>query len=115
MAEIKKGYSITNFEAQRESELLAPYPSWPGWKHTIINHFKQRSIEFNPSQGVEILLHEWYIMRRLRQKKDIDEEEFDKRRRVFSQRFGEFLDDPKVSAAIRFVTDKTEIPTNNRH
>lgn len=104
MAERKKGPAKDNFIAFREAKQLGPYPSWDGWKSTLINF-----LEVELPESLEPHLHEWYILRREAQLKNITAEEAQEQSRKFSDEHSALFDDDLAVRAFRFVTEKTTI------
>lgn len=102
MAERKRGFAQDNFIALRESKDLGPYPSWDGWKSTLINFLGEKL-----SDDLESHLHEWYVLRREIQLKKYSEDEAQKLRAKFSGEHDFLFDDDFAVKAFKFVTEKT--------
>lgn len=106
MTERKRGYSLKDFEARKEAEELAPYPSWDGWKHTLYKMLEERGLEL-PKDHIEEILHRFYVLRRRIQlgQEEIDSiGEFNK---FLDERHPGIFEEENVREAFRFITEKT--------
>ncbi len=107
MAEIKRGYTLRDFEAIQEAKFLGPYPAWDGWKHALFNRLKEQGLDL--PNNTEKILHEWYVLRREIQlgiKTTRDSDEF---HGYLEENNPQIFDNAGVVEAFRFITSKTAI------
>lgn len=67
MSERERGVPFPDPRDHLEARLVGPYPTWGSWKHQIAKEFGQDWVDGCP-RGEE-LIHKFYIMRRLDQKR----------------------------------------------
>ena len=88
--------------------------SWNGWKPTLYKHltakgYKNCKKEFEDSESkVDSLLHEWFILRRMRKMNMDVEEKISKFIGELDNEHSEIFGKPEVVEAFKFITEKTE-------
>ena len=104
--EINRGYPFPDGTIHKEAQLLGPYPVWNNWKHQIVKEFGE--IWENGDGKIEELMHDFYIIRRLAQKrKSIDAEEVLK---FWSEAEGLYPGfEEKYGEVISFIVKKTPV------
>jgi len=63
----ERGGPFPNPREYLEAQQIGPYPTWGSWKHQVAERFGQAWVDGCP-KGEE-LVHKFYIMRRLDQKR----------------------------------------------
>jgi len=106
MAEIKRGYSQGDFEAQEEAKLLEGL-SWKSWKQTLEHHLENEGLIF-PNGDNEKLLHQWFVLRHLRKLGKVSQDEFDQEKKELFSEKNEVFGNKSMAFAISFINSKTE-------
>ncbi len=107
MAEIKRGYPITDLQVMKEAKQIGPYPPWEAWKPSFRDYLRKAGIANNFGPDVEEMFHEWYVFRRREQLEEIESRDADKFREEFNARNGEILEDENIVKALKFITQAT--------
>lgn len=99
---------MSRYEA--ESKRIGPYPTWEKWRHSLFGHLKEIGLDI-PKNSVENVLHDWYVLRREKQLKQVGNDELRKFSKELDEERPTFFENPAVVEAFRYITERTTSTT----